>query len=287
MAFRYALKPRAFQNYCRHVFKPPNSLARSVSVDSRYFCKGSAEDIQLSRPVQLAGRKYLPGSFVPGFPEQLSSPREAGFPLVLKARTDADLESKSLEFWSECFKEQISELFKDFQNGCSEPVAVLVRGLPIKTTNDFSRFVQGLNFEFFLYQGGGGIRDKVDDFVLTGAGEPKEYSVELHNDMSYSTDYPNKFMITCLKKSPFGGETAICNGLELTANIDSDLKAKFERKGIRYVVTLYTPLIYCVCVVCNNVLYDHLMYCVIHLYTELAGGSVTGTKFSPIYECFF
>ena len=236
MAFRYALKPRAFQNYCRHVFKPPSSLARSVSVDSRYFCKGSAEDIKLSRSVQLAGRKYLPGSFVPGFPEQLSSPRE-GFPLVLKARTDADLESKSLEFWSECFKEQISELFKDFQNGCSEPVAVLVRGLPIKITNDFSRFVQGLNFEFFLYQGGGGIRDKVDDFVLTGAGEPKEYSVELHNDMSYSTDYPNKFMITCLKKSAFGGETAICNGLELTANIDSDLKAKFERKGVRYVVT--------------------------------------------------
>ncbi len=232
MAFRHAFKPTAFQNYCQHVFKPPGNLVRSISVDTRYFCQGSAEDIKLPRPVQLAGRKYLPGSSVPGFPKQLSSPRE-GFPLVLKARTDANWESKSVEFWSECFKEQISELYKDFQNGINEPVAVLLRGLPIKTTKDFSRFVQALNFEFFLYQGGGGIRDKVDDFVLTGAGEPKEYSVELHNDMSYSINYPSKFIITCLKKSSFGGETAICNGRELTANLCADLKAKFERKGIR------------------------------------------------------
>ena len=199
-------------------------------MDSRYFRLGSAEDIKLLRPVQLAGRKYLPGSFVPGFPEQLSSPQE-GFPLVLKTTDGA--EGKSIEFWSECFKEQISKLYKDFESGDSNPVAVLLRGLPINTTKDFSRFVQGLNFEFFLYQGGGGIRDKVDDFVLTGAGEPKEYSIELHNDMSYSVDYPSKFIITCLKKSPFGGETAICDGKKLTASIDADLKAKFERKGIR------------------------------------------------------
>ena len=231
MAFRYAFKQGALQHHCRQGFKPSSCLTRSASVDyGHYFRQGSAKDIELSRPVQLAGRKYLPGSFVPGFPEQLSSARD-GFPLVLKARNDT--EAKSVEFWSECFKEQVSELYKDFENGKSEPVAVLVRGLPIKSTQDFSRFVQGLNFEFFLYQGGGGIRDKVDDFVLTGAGEPKEYSVELHNDMSYSIDYPSKFIITCLKKSHFGGETAICNGRELTANLDVDLKAKFEQKGIR------------------------------------------------------
>ena len=235
VAFRYAFRPRVFRGYFQHdVFTPlGGNLARFVSVDSRYFREGSAEDIQLPQPVQLAGRKYLPGSFLAGFPKQLSSPRK-GFPLVLNARTDAhNCGSKSIEFWSECFKEQISGLYKDFQNGDSEPVAVLLRGLPIKTTKDFSRFVQGLKYEFFLYQGGGGIRDKVDDFVLTGAGEPKEYSVELHNDMSYSIDYPSKFIITCLKKSSFGGETAICNGRELTANLDANLKEKFEQKGIR------------------------------------------------------
>ena len=230
MAFRYAFKQRTVQNHYRHVFKLSSCLARSVSVDFRHFRQGNAKDIQLLRPVQLAGRKYLPGSFVPGFPEQLSSSGE-GFPLVLNVRND--FEGRSVEFWSECFKEQISELYKDFENGNSEPVAVLVRGLPIKTTKDFSRFVQGLKFESFLYQGGGGIRDKVDEFVLTGAGEPKEYSVELHNDMSYGIDYPSKFVITCLKKSQFGGETAICNGRELTANLHADFKAKFERKGIR------------------------------------------------------
>jgi hypothetical protein len=157
VAFRYAFRPRVFRGYFQHdVFTPlGGNLTRFVSVDSRYFREGSAEDIQLPQPVQLAGRKYLPGSFLAGFPKQLSSPRE-GFPLVLNARTDAhNCGSKSIEFWSECFKEQISELYKDFQNGDSEPVAVLLRGLPIKTTKDFSRFVQGLNFEFFLYQGGG------------------------------------------------------------------------------------------------------------------------------------
>lgn len=232
MALSYAFRLRACQNVLQCVFKPRRSLAFCASVDSRYFLQGSADDIQLSRPVQLAGRKYLPGSFVPGFPEQLSSSRE-GFPLVLKTKKDSELEEKGIEFWSECFREQISKLYKDFQDGSKPPVAVLVRGLPITTTKDFSRFVQGLNFEFFLYQGGGGIRDKVDEFVLTGAGEPKEYTVELHNDMSYSIDYPSKFVITCLKKSTFGGETAICNGRELTENIEADLKEKFERKGIR------------------------------------------------------
>lgn len=207
--------------------------ARFVSVDSRYFVQGNAKDIELRKPVQLAERKYLPGSFIPGFPEQLSSPRE-GFPLVLKTKDNAELKNRSIEFWSECFREQISSLYNGFASGEDPPVAVLVRGLPIKSTKDFSQFVKGLSFEFFMYQGGGGIRDTVDDFVLTGAGEPKEYSVELHNDMSYSVDYPSKFMITCLKKSEFGGETAICNARELTANLQPDLLAKFESKGIRY-----------------------------------------------------
>lgn len=206
---------------------------RFVSVDSRHFIQGTAREIQLSRTVQLARRKYLPGSFERGFPEQLASPRE-GFPIVLKTKDNAELKGRSVGFWAECFREQISLLYEDFATSDCAPVAVLVRGLPIQSTKEFSEFVKGLGFEFFAYQGGGGIRDQVDDFVLTGAGEPKEYSVELHNDMSYSVDYPSKFMITCLKKSEFGGETAICNGRELTANLESRLVEKFENKGIRY-----------------------------------------------------
>ena len=206
---------------------------RFVSVDSQYFVQGSATEIQLKKLVQLAGRKYLPGSFNPGFPEQLSSPRE-GFPLVLKAKDSDELKNRGVEFWSDCFREQIRLLYEDYVSANGAPVAVLVRGLPIRSTKDFSQLVKGLGFEFFHYQGGGGIRDVVDDFVLTGAGEPKEYSVELHNDMSYSVDYPSKFMITCLKKSAFGGETAICNARELMANLDAGLVEKFEAKGIRY-----------------------------------------------------
>jgi hypothetical protein len=235
MAFRVqssvASKAGIFQNFYRLVFNPLSSITRSISVDSRYFIQGTAEDIQLSRPVQLAGRKYLPGSFAPGFPEQLSSPKE-GFPLVLKARNNGELDGKGIQFWSECFKEQLPGLYEKVRNG-GAPVAVLIRGLPIKTSNDSSRFIEGLGFKFFSYKGGSGIRKQVDDFVLSGALDAPEYSVELHNDMSYSTVFPTKFVITCLKKSKFGGETGICSGRELTSNLDADLKAKFERKGIR------------------------------------------------------
>ena len=132
---------------------------------------------------RLRDRQFLPGSSEGGFPEFLAEPRDS-FPLgvcVLNSNqfTLAELTTKCMEYVKE--------------NVADSP-AVLFRGLPAKTADDFSVIAQAIQGQTLTFQGGMGNRLPVDKNAgtYTASDHPKPYTIELHNEMSYNDNFPSK-----------------------------------------------------------------------------------------------
>ena len=141
---------------------------------------------------RLRGRQFLPGSSGSDFPEFLAEPRDS-FPLGVKVKNPnpsslAELTVKCMEFVKENF---------------SQSPAILFRGLPATTAEDFSIIARAIPEKSAGY-GGIGQRSQVDKEVgtYTASERPKDYTIELHNELAYSDNYPSKVSteIACFRR---------------------------------------------------------------------------------------
>ncbi len=71
---------------------------------------------------------------------------------------------------------------------------VLFRGLPVKEGKDFSCFTKNLGYNAMDYSGGTGNRPYFDQnaTVYISTLDPKEFTIEPHNEMACSTVHPKK-----------------------------------------------------------------------------------------------
>ena len=134
--------------------------------------------------VQIANRKYLPGSTGATFPKHLNPPRE-NFPVIVTAESAGVSENSSA---SEC-----AEVVKSkFKTTLHKHGAILYRGFPLKGYKDFSSFFHGLGkFQSMEYIGGAAPRKQVSDDVYTASDEPPEICIEPHNEMAYMHIWPD------------------------------------------------------------------------------------------------
>ncbi|XP_077864986.1 dapdiamide synthesis protein DdaC-like [Saccoglossus kowalevskii] len=199
-------------------------LARaSYSTNPRFVVNDS---IPTYTPSRLAGRPYLPGSNTPNFPEFLGKPSTA-FPLVL---TPEESDSKvEIDDWAMASR-------KEMDNSLENAGAILFRGLPLTCADDFSKFVDHLGFQSLKYRGGAGRRHQVADYVMTASNEPREFTIDLHTEMSNLGYWPSKLLFFC-ERAPEpnnGGETPFAKMDSVLKNLDPALLEKLQRKGVRY-----------------------------------------------------
>lgn len=134
---------------------------------------------------RLRGRQFLPGSSGSDFPEFLGEPTDS-FPLSVAVKNPngsslADLTTKCMEFAEETF---------------SRSPAILFRGLPAKSAEDFSVIAGAIPYKTAAY-GGIGHRSQVDKAAgtYTASERPPNYTIELHNELAYSENFPSKVLI--------------------------------------------------------------------------------------------
>jgi hypothetical protein len=134
--------------------------------------------------VEIANRKFLPGSYSATFPKHLNEPRE-NFPVVVSAKDVGVTDSATV---SEC-----AQICKDnFQDTLNKYGAILFRGFPIKGHQDFSDFFNGLGkFNSMEYIGGAAPRIQVGKDTYTASDEPPEITIEGHNEMAYMHTWPD------------------------------------------------------------------------------------------------
>ena len=132
---------------------------------------------------RLKDRPFTVGSTGEGFPEFLGEPR-LSFPhgvrvINLHQSSLAELTTKCMEYVEE----------KHTQHP-----AILFRGLPAETAQDFSTIAKEIPWKGMTYEGGTALRQQIDESVgtYTANDDPDDVTIDPHNEMSYTEAYPSK-----------------------------------------------------------------------------------------------
>ncbi|XP_078598384.1 dapdiamide synthesis protein DdaC-like [Branchiostoma floridae x Branchiostoma japonicum] len=205
----------------------PSCFYRFVGSTATPVLRETSVDWSSLPPVRLRGRRYLVGSDSPGVPELLQPPRE-GFPPVYVPAGSGEFSPEDWAVAARCVSREVVD-----GTGVG---AVLLRGLPLRTDSDFSRFVNNLSLKPMSYEGGTAQRDNVGENVDTASKEHPAMSIEPHNEMAYTNYYPEKIIFYCHEPAEpdQGGETVMVDVRQILRKLDSAVVGKFRKLGIRY-----------------------------------------------------
>ena len=144
-------------------------------------------------------------------------------PFTISSTTQRD----TLE-WAEEHKDQINSLL--LEHG-----AILLRGFKIDGAENFNELFSTFSGQAIEYKNRTSPRDQVYNNVYTSTNHPKNQTIHMHTENSYSNIYNRIIAFYCLVPVPIGGETPIADERKLLASLKKETIAEFKEKGIQYV----------------------------------------------------
>src|SRR5438034_5314056 len=148
---------------------------------------------------------------------------EATLPFVIEANNAIDL----IE-WSEANRAFIeTELLN--------AGAILFRNFRLMTVDEFERLVETVSGPLLDYSYRSTPRTRVSGKIYTSTEYPPHQSIPLHNEMSYTRQWPMVLGLFCVEPATEGGETPIADSRKVFARIDPAIRDRFSRKHVRYV----------------------------------------------------
>ena len=111
---------------------------------------------------------------------------------------------------------------------------LLFRGFGLNSTPDFEKFLSSLKVPKLEYKQRSSPRHQVGDFVYTSTDHPKDQFINMHNEHSYSHEWPLKICFFCQRPSETGGETPVADSRRVLARLSAKTRKKFEEKGVLY-----------------------------------------------------
>lgn len=164
---------------------------------------------------------------VPGQQEYDGGP----FPLVLRCeRTGATLDEVCA--W-------ISGRAEELREQAGQAGTILFRGFPVRTAEDFDRFVSAFGLENFAYEDSlsNAVRVNKTPRVFTANEAPPSVMIYLHHEMAQTPVYPSMLFFFCEKPAEEGGATPLCRSDVLWERLSAS-RPEFARdcieKGLRY-----------------------------------------------------
>lgn len=117
--------------------------------------------------------------------------------------------------------------------------ALLLRNFEIRSADDFLEVVKLINPSLQNYIGGDSPREKIIDNVYSSTTYPKDATISMHHEKSYSKSYPKFLYFFCFTPPVIGGETPILDSRKLYNLLDRKLIDKFQSKKLKYVMNLH------------------------------------------------
>lgn len=117
--------------------------------------------------------------------------------------------------------------------------AILFRGFPVKTAEDFDRFIAAFGLQNFPYEDSlsNAVRINRTPRVFTANEAPASVSIFLHHELAQTPSYPGKLFFFCEQPAEQGGATPICRSDVLWERL-AVRRPAFARncieKGLRY-----------------------------------------------------
>ena len=117
--------------------------------------------------------------------------------------------------------------------------AVLLRGLPLATPEDFDAAVTAFGLPNFTYEDSlsNAVRVVYTPRVFSANEAPPETTIFLHHEMAQTPVYPSKLFFFCQKAAEEGGSTPLCRSDELWERIEQEIPGLARDcidKGLKY-----------------------------------------------------
>jgi len=151
-------------------------------------------------------------------------------PLVLEAERDASV--RRLTYWLQTHLQSVDEW-------AHAAGVILIRGFEIASAEDFRAVCVAVRPELRNYIGGDSPRRSVTDQVYTSTEYPAYLEVLLHNELFYAGWSPSRVFLGCLVPAGAGGDTPVDDGREIYARLHSDVRDRFEARGVTYLQHLW------------------------------------------------
>jgi len=113
--------------------------------------------------------------------------------------------------------------------------AVLCRGFKEPTIEEFQEFLTIVAGELFDYSYRSTPRHQVSGKIYTSTEYPAHQKIPLHNEMSYTRQWPMVLGFLCLQPAASGGETPIADSRKVLARIDPEIRNRFATHQVQYV----------------------------------------------------
>ena len=159
---------------------------------------------------RLRDRQFLPGSSDGGFHS-----------LPLGVRVNNKNQSSLPQLAEKCMG-FIKENF-------SRSPAILFRGLPAKTAEDFSIIAKTSEMKY-SYMGGTAYRTVIDKKtgVSTSSEDTSEYTIEVHNEQSYSAYFPSKVSFSLPPRVSFSFSSKVSFSFPFKVSFSFPFKVSFS-----------------------------------------------------------
>lgn len=112
--------------------------------------------------------------------------------------------------------------------------AVLLRGFDVPSIEDFRRFAASFGHSLLSYEFGSTPRTDIGSGVYTSTEYPAHQSIPLHNEQSYSREWPMKIWFHCVTPAALGGETPIADSRAIYRHMPKSIR-ELLAPGILYV----------------------------------------------------
>lgn len=112
---------------------------------------------------------------------------------------------------------------------------ILFRNFQVNGAAEFELFIQAIAGNLLEYSYRSTPRHHVSGKIYTSTEYPAEESIPLHNEMSYSCNWPMKICFHCVQPAKEGGETPIADSRKVFQRIDPSIREKFQQKKVMYV----------------------------------------------------
>jgi alpha-ketoglutarate-dependent taurine dioxygenase len=114
---------------------------------------------------------------------------------------------------------------------------LLFRGFGPASVAQFEQFARAVAGELLEYGERSSPRSALGNQIYTSTDHPPEQPILLHNEQSYTLNWPMKVFFHCLQPAAAGGQTPIADSRRIYARLPVEIVAKFVEKQVMYVRT--------------------------------------------------
>jgi alpha-ketoglutarate-dependent taurine dioxygenase len=154
---------------------------------------------------------------------------EAKHGLPLLAEPEGALNAAALAAWLAAERDWSKQKLVDHG-------AILFRGFDVDSPAAFESLARAVDPELKNEYLGTSPRDALTDYVFSASELPGYYPIPQHCEMTFTKIPPRRIFFWCQvePKSP-GGETPLVDFRRVLADLDVEVRARFERRGLRII----------------------------------------------------